>query len=346
MPSGELSWPAISTAELQAQLELLLCDHYGRQCRIVELERRPSLYRTSFAIEEIDVRLDDGAALHLIFKDLSWQTLSESVQRAKPDFLYDPQREIETYRTILAPNRLSTALFYGAIVDHQLERYGLFLEKVPGLELYQIGEFPIWQQVARWLATMHTRFAGISEAFAQEAHLLNYNEGFYRIWIDRAQRFLNRSGSAQPKNTRHRIEWLAQRYDCVVESLMALPVTFVHGEFYASNVLVQETVGELRVCPVDWEMAGVGPGLIDLAALTAGNWTPEEKTALAMAYYGELAPSNGWPSEFSDFLNALEYCELHKAVQWLGWSPDWSPPSEHAQDWLNEALRLAEKLGL
>jgi hypothetical protein len=33
-------------------------------------------------------------------------------------------------------------------------------------------------------------------------------------------------------------------------------------------------------------------------------------------------------------------------VQWLGWSPDWSPPAEHAHDWLGEALHLADKLGL
>jgi len=31
-------------------------------------------------------------------------------------------------------------------------------------------------------------------------------------------------------------------------------------------------------------------------------------------------------------------------VRWLGWSPQWSPPPEHAQDWLHEALSLAEKL--
>jgi hypothetical protein len=30
----------------------------------------------------------------------------------------------------------------------------------------------------------------------------------------------------------------------------------------------------------------------------------------------------------------------------LGWASRWSPPPEHAQDWLGEALGLAEKLGL
>ena len=26
------------------------------------------------------------------------------------------------------------------------------------------------------------------------------------------------------------------------------------------------------------------------------------------------------------------------ALQWLGWSDDWTPPPEHRHDWLSEAL--------
>ena len=112
-------------------------------------------------------------------------------------------------------------------------------------------------------------------------------------------------------------------------------MTLIHGEFYASNVIVGQTATGLRVCPVDWEMAAVGPGLIDLAALTAGRWSATEKAALATAY--------GAPAEF---LPALDYCRLHLAMQWLGWAQDWSPPPEHAHDWLNEAVSLSEQLGL
>jgi len=127
-------------------------------------------------------------------------------------------------------------------------------------------------------------------------------------------------------------------------------VTFLHGEFYASNVLVHEPAHggreDLRVCPIDWEMAAVGPGLIDLAALTAGGWTADEKEALALAYRAALEHTENWPPSPDAFLVALDYCRLHLAVQWLGWSQDWTPPPEHAQDWLGEALGLAEKLGV
>jgi hypothetical protein len=65
-----------------------------------------------------------------------------------------------------------------------------------------------------------------------------------------------------------------------------------------------------------------------------------------LAYHAALVPREDWPPAPEAFLVALDHCRLHLAVQWLGWSPGWSPPPEHAQDWLGEALGLAEKLGL
>jgi hypothetical protein len=337
----------VDTPELTAALEEALSRHSGKQQRIAKLERRPTSYSTSFAIEELGVRLDDGTALELMFKDLSQQALLETARRVKPAFLYNPLRETETYRAILLPYRLGTAVCYGATVDHRSGRYWLFLERVPGRELYQVGEFATWQRVARWLALMHTRFAGETETLARAVPLLNYDSDFYRLWLRRARAFLGQTGPSQPTGVRHGIERLAKRYDGVVERLVALPVTFIHGEFYASNVLVQERAGgSLRVCPIDWEMAAVGPGLVDLAALTAGGWSADERTGLALAYRAALPPHDGWPPAPDVFLEMLDYCRLHLAVQWLGWSSGWSPPPEHAQDWLGEALSLAEKLGL
>jgi aminoglycoside phosphotransferase (APT) family kinase protein len=292
----------------------------------------------------LSVHLDDGTILELIFKDLSQEALLETARRVKPAFLHNPLRESETYRAVLEPAQLGTATCYGAVVDQRKGRYWLFLERVRGMELYQVGEFMVWQRVARWLAVMHARFAGKTGPLLQVAPLLSYDDDFYRLWIRRARAFLEQAGLSQPAEARRGIERLAERYGRVVVHLMALPVTLIHGEFYASNVLVHGTAEKLRVCPIDWEMAAVGPGLIDLAALTAGRWTADEKTALALAYHTALPPHETLSPD--EFLAALDYCRLHLAVQWLGWSLEWSPPPEHTQDWLGEALSLAEKLGL
>jgi hypothetical protein len=335
------------TAELRAALERALGHHFGVPRRIVELGRRLSTRRTSFAIEELDVGLDDGTLLKLVLKDLSWQSMPECVRRVKPEFLYDPLREIEAYQTLLGPHQVGAPVCYGAVVDLQLGRYWLFLELVPEIELHHMGDFSIWLEVARWLAGMHSKFAGQIGPLARSrtAHLLRFDADYYRLWMSRAREFARgRSGTSCSAEVRSRLEWLGARYDRVIERLVALPSTFIHGEFYASNVLVRETALGLSVRPVDWEMAAQGPGLMDVAALAAGAWTEEEKSALALTYRTELRSDRDWPSAVDEFLTAFHCCRLHLAIQWLGWSPEWSPPFDNAQDWLSEALRLAEEL--
>ena len=55
----------IGTAELLATLERSLSCRSGTQQRVVEFKRRPSIYSTSFAIEELDVRLQDDTSIRL-----------------------------------------------------------------------------------------------------------------------------------------------------------------------------------------------------------------------------------------------------------------------------------------
>lgn len=335
----------VATPELRAALEASLRVHFGSACRIVGFERHPSEYRTSFALDEIDACLDDGRHLQIIFKDLSPHAMLGDARLVKPEFLSDPRRELEVYRTLLEPVRLGTPTCYGTVSDDTHERYWLLLEKIPGVELYQVGDLDVWQQVARWLARLHTRFANDRRLVTRLAtsRVLTYDATFYRRWPTRALERLPQVRSARREATVREFTRLANDYDRVVQRLMALERTFIHGDFYASNILVAEAGDRRRVSPVDWEMAAFGPGLIDLAALISG-WSEQNRRAIARAYY-EALPSRRRGSSDA-FREALDYCQLHVAVQWLGWAAGWSPPAEHAQDWLAESVRLAARLKL
>ena len=329
------------TSELREALEQLLPDALGRRCRVAELRSRPSPYRTSFRLEEIDATLDGGERLELTLKDLGWGGLSAVGRSAKPDFLYDPLREIAVYRRLLAPADLGAPRYYGSLVDRDRDRYWLLMERVQGRELYQVGELERWEGAARWLAGMHSRFAADVERLAAQARLVRHDRGYYRSWVDRAREFAGESGSRSPE--RRGLDWLAARYDSVVDRLLALPTTVIHGEFYASNVLVDDGG---RVAPVDWEVAAAGSGLVDLAALTTG-WEMPDRAAIERAYEDEIRASKGPQVLPADPGEALDLCRLHLAVQWAGWAPPgWTPPAEHRRDWLGEALRLAEELSL
>jgi aminoglycoside phosphotransferase (APT) family kinase protein len=344
----EVNGYPVRTPELRAALEGVLGRHFGAEQRIAKLTRRPSQYQSSFAMDELNVHLADGRRLALMFKNLSRDALLEGARHAKPLFLHDPLREIEVYRKVLSVPRLGTPLCYGAVVDELLGRYWLFLERVPGLRLAHVGEFATWQDVARYLAQVHNALArsGQGRPGRPARRWLNYDRDFYWQWMRRARTYVRPGATRQGKEGWRGIDRLARRYERVVERLLAMPARLIHGEFYAANVLVHQANGHVRICPVDWEMAAVGPALIDLAALTCGTWTDEQRRALALAYHGALEPDDKGPPDRDAFLADLDVCQLHLAVQWLGWSLRWSAPPQQAWNWLSEALRLTKKLGV
>ncbi|MQA89847.1 MAG: phosphotransferase [Gemmatimonas sp.] len=334
-------------AEVQEFVERSLASRFGPSIRIERQRQRPSAYGSSFPLEEVDVLLENGDHLPMLLKDVAPEALLESARRIKPAFLLEPLREIEVYLHLLAPRpHLGTARFYGAAVDPSRDRYWLLLERVNGIELYQVGELDVWRSVARWLAELHVELASDATSTATKApDLVRYDREFFRQWMERARVFLRSRRPPLTADQWLRLDRLASRYDRVADRLLALPQTVIHGEFYASNILITDLDGRIRICPVDWEGAAIGPGLIDLAALSAGDWTEAQRLDLALAYRSALAPGSSRES-INHFLEDLEYCRLHLAVQWLGWSPLWSPPAAHAYDWLGEAFRLADRIDI
>lgn len=337
-----------STEELHEELEQALSRYFHKARRIQKLRRRRSNYSSSYTIENLELELDHGKHLSLIFKDLSPTSLLKTAKEVRPRFLYCPQREMETYGTVLDSERFGTAICYGSIERPDLQRYWLFLERVEGPLLWQVGRIEMWRQAAKWLTRLHSHFLannGCSDALLPQC-LLHYDTNHYMRWVTRAEDFLSRRRASLVEGLYASFRLLADNYDRVVKRLLSMPQTFIHGEFYPANVIIGKSGCNKRICPIDWEVAAVGPGLIDLAALTAGSWNPEQKQLLIKAYRDALEPVRDWPPSLSQLLELVDYCQLHLAVQWLGWSGQWSPPKSHAQDWLREAVGAARRLGV
>lgn len=315
----------------------------GEKAAVAALDRSPYAYATSFPLEEVVVRLDDGRTLHLILKDLGWDGLLGDARHTKPAFLYDPLRCLCTYETLLPGTGVGVAC-WGTLVDERSGRRLLLLERVPGVELWQVGDLGVWASVARWLARFHQAFAAEGPAVGgRNPHLLRYDRHLLGVWPGRALDVATARGTAREEV--RRLAEIARRYDAVVARLTSGPQQLVHGELYPSNVLVAGAGDAVDVWPVDWEMAGVGSPLLDLAALTSG-WESDVQAGLVDAYLDELGQADGSSSDRDEVDELLDCCRLHYALQWLGWSPHWSPPREHARDWVADALALGERLGL
>ena len=340
--------PIVPPDELHDALQRVLSDYFTEPITITEWHREVSQYSSSYMIEEIDLHLAGGRELKLMFKDLSPNALLTEAIRNKPAFCDDSLREIETYRKILRRLELGTATFYGCVVDEETKRYWLFLERLEPVHLWQMGDFAVWERVAAWLARAHLILAEPARWGGQRCpHLLRHNRQFYHHWMQRAQEFVRHRDKSRDRSDTKTINRIAENYDCVVERLVSLPPTVIHGEFYASNVLLENSDTEMpRVCAVDWEMAAYGPGLVDLAALSSGNWTPEQRESMVQHYYAALSDELRDKWDYDAFQRDLNCCRLHQAVQFLGWSRDWAAPPEHAQDWLDEAVSVAAHLRL
>jgi hypothetical protein len=305
----------IALATIEDELARML----GGDRDIQGIALQPYSYRTTHWLAALDVRYADGSSESLMLKDLG------SVGDARPGFAHDPLREIDVYRRLLPGTRLGTASFRGAVVDPFHGRFWLAVERVDATELWQIGSFESWRRVASWLADMHMRLQ-----HAESEHLVRWTPEYIGTWIARASAL-----SPDPAVT-----VAARRATELTERVLALPAGFVHGELYPSNVLVEVPTG--RVCAVDWEMAGIGPLLLDLAALTSGSWSPWERRELAAAYWRRKKTT----TSFEELLVELDVCRLLVALQWLGWSRQWTPPPEHAHDWLADVQVLVEEVGL
>lgn len=299
--------------------------------------RYPLPYRSTFPVEEIVVWVTDGGERRLVFKDFSRTDATDPGWRLKARFVHDPLREIECYRDVLSPAGISAPAYVGSAIDPRRDRYWLFLERIEGTPLWQIGDLDVWCRTARWMARLHTRFTGRTDRLPRR--LLRLDAAHWRRWLSRARRLGLRRGRSSC--TTRQIERLARSHEEAARWLATQPATFLHGELYPSNVLVQDHDGTPDIRVLDWEMASTGPGVLDLAALASGSWERGERAALVDSYREALPRSRRPPA--AELERAVERCRLLLAVQWLGWSPRWSPPPEHEHDWLATALELAAR---
>ena len=318
---------------LKAVLEPQLSRKMVGPVSIRRIDRKPFEYATSCAIEELEVHIESLAPLQILFKDLTEVSPAGSTSQTRPSFMYDPTREIMAYRDVLDSAELGTAEPFGWVSDESASRYWLFLEHVRGDMLWQIGDLEPWKDAARWLGRFHQL-----EALQQRAAtlpLLRRDAAYHRRWLQRARDLRPRESAL----------WsIGPAYDLAVALLGRLPATLIHGEFYPSNIVVWRGSDPIRICPIDWELTSLSPGVIDLAALVSG-WEETEETLLIEAYREGLAIQRAAPS--IDELRYSVWCSrLIQCVQWVGWSNAWTPPPEHRRDWLSEAMTLSDRLSV
>ena len=312
----------------------------GRRESVVRLCRRPWEYSTSAPLELVTASTTDGREHHLVLKHLGPGHVPEHVRRAKPSFVVDSAREIEVYRQLLAPLGIGPSLVASRMAP-DAGVYWLLLEHVEGPRLAEVGDVEAWVATAQWLGAFHARCNDAAGA-RRSMRLIECDREWYRTWIDRALLFFASDDPPGSRHSRNALRWLDGRYETVIDHLLSLPSVLMHGEFYPLNVIVAGGSASAATCPIDWEMASVGPGVLDLAALITGEWSEQERRSLIAAY---LAGS-GRRLTLDELSESVRFANIQRAVQWLGWFGRRRAVDAQARDWLGDAIEAAESLNL
>ncbi|HWI22220.1 MAG TPA: aminoglycoside phosphotransferase family protein [Baekduia sp.] len=308
----------MTVSELDRELSLAL----GAEVTVIR--REPAAYRSSHCLEDLVVRFENGETQRIVRKDLAAGALLAAAARAKPDFALNPRREIDVYRHALTPLGVDAPRLLAGVADDQSGCYQLLLEYVDGSPLWQIGDIDIWCDAAAWLGRLHRHAA------PQTRSMLAHDR---RLWDECLARALAVVPGA--------LDAVLADHEAICARLGQWPASLIHGEFYPSNVIV--TSDEMRLCVLDWEMAGHGPGVLDLAALISGSGLHENERERIVRSYHSAWHEAGGAGSLKSLREALICARIQVALQWIGWSADWRPPAEHAHDWLSETLAAASE---
>jgi aminoglycoside phosphotransferase (APT) family kinase protein len=207
--------------------------------------------------------------------------------------------EAEVYRRVLGPLGVPAPELYGFCEEVAPPRRQLDLEYLDGaVSLYE-----------RWSSTAIAEAAGILGRFHAAAQALlaadplaflhRYGPVYYREHARHVVEALRRDGGCP--------EWLERLYEGfaggALDALLTSRCTIVHGDVYLNNVLVCE--GDVYL--VDWEMAGVDAGELDLAELLLNAWDDEVRERCMLEYAQARWPSGG-PADFHEVVDAGRIC--------------------------------------
>ncbi len=77
--------------------------------------------------------------------------------------------------------------------------------------------------------------------------------------------------STFPEDIQTLLEWLAGgAYTRILDGLSAAPRTLIHGDLHLDNIAFRDSSAAARPVITDWQTAGIGPAVVDLATCLSG----------------------------------------------------------------------------
>jgi hypothetical protein len=288
---------------------------------ITILHREPAVHISTSFNEIVTCRFTDGSVRRLLLKrGVSHSDRSHGHHGGVP-------YEAIVYRSALEPLRTSAPRCHDAEVDPATGETVLLIDFIENARWLSKASRSSLFDAARWIGTFHR--LNESRVGAFDVAITRYDAPYYLGWMRRTLDFWADQQGVW-------LAALAGRWPDFVRELLAAPQTLVHGEYYPKNILVHDNV----IVPVDWETAAVGPGEIDLVALSE-RWAPTIQEDCGIAYRRARWP-DGAPAT-SSRIQIL--AEIYLQLRWLGQRRDLLS-SKEASDRLGRLRRLSVQTGV
>ncbi len=283
---------------------------------ITRLHRARLDTSTSYETSVLTTELEDGRTVNLFLKDYGISV------RPKDELDQRRDREMRFYRDLAPDGELGTPKYYGSVWDPACGRHWLLLEFVGGKPVKHCS-FEKWVSAAGWLGRMHGYFWQRRERLDKCDFLERHDASRFRLRVERAVRAV----FDYAPELGDRLRAAVAGYDQVIDAMLEGPCTLLHGGFHALNVLTELPGDADRFCVIDWEEAGIGPGLSDLSYFTNG--FQAERFDQLLAAYCEGAGEYDLPLPDKErMVHVMKCFRLQKLIQSLPKYAAWNNPAK------------------
>lgn len=324
--TGEVGRPELvgrDPAELTTAIQAMLSDVLQRSVMVGGLSRSPSPFASRVPAEVVTAELAEGMTYRLFLKSPGNEEADHPDKQRR-------DRELLVYADLFADRELPVPRWLGGGWNPRIRRHDLYLEHIDDWDLrYQGLEY--WYLSAGCLGDLHRAFAQAREDLLARDYLLRLDADYFNAWAHRALAAV-RWQSARLGRRHERVVGAFRRG---AELLAVQPPTLVHNDLSPKNVLADRSARPARICFVDWEMAGIGCGLLDLAHLKYGLQPPEE-AELCASYYEAVRGADVLPGKEKELMAVLAACEIHETNVRLWCSARWSLPEDRLEEWISD----------
>jgi Phosphotransferase enzyme family len=329
--TGEPSIESHYETSLRLTVEHLLLGAKGCGVKISSMRREPTPFVTLFPAEVLSVSLENGDEMSFFVKHLGFEQSDHPDKQCR-------DREVLVYEALLRADHLPAVKYYGSQWNEISKRREVFLGHIDDWNL-KYHDLEHWFTAARRLAHLHAYFATRAERLSTCDFLLRLDARYLCEWADRALSVV----ADQSPELAAELASVVDNYNRVAEVLARQPLTLVHNDLAPKNVIADRSSSPARICFIDWEMAGVGCGLMDLVHLKYG-LDPVNDQKMCMAYCEELAGTDLLPPDPQDRNSLFAACEVHQTIYLLAHSKSWRLPTAKVAQWVMETEQFMARI--